>query len=226
MGVWSPDFEREGPGVPKNLPKEKGAALFFTLLLQHAWELMKLNLLFLLACLPIVTVGAALAGLHYAAMQIVRERSGGVARDFMTGFRGNWKPATCIAAAVIAFAYCAFRALWVYEVRGTLAYQVLFVLTCIVAVLLACVGLYLFPLLTTVELPVSAVCKNALILAIARPLHALPGALVGALWFGVGAFFFPLSLPVVLLAGFSLPAFAAGFVAWGDLKSLVIKPEA
>jgi hypothetical protein len=50
---------REGPGIPKDAPTRKGLALFGEIVGREWWELVKLNLLFIVFALPLVTLPAA-----------------------------------------------------------------------------------------------------------------------------------------------------------------------
>ena len=52
MGLFSRNFEKPGPGVPKDQPRKKGVARFFELLFRDFSDLIKLNLLFCLTVLP------------------------------------------------------------------------------------------------------------------------------------------------------------------------------
>ena len=56
-------------------------------------DLAILNVLFLLCCLPVVTAGASLAGLNYAAEKL-RRQEGRPAANFFRGFRVNFRQAT------------------------------------------------------------------------------------------------------------------------------------
>ena len=56
-------------------------------------DLAILNILFLLCCLPVVTAGASLAGLCYAAEKL-RRQEGRPAANFFRGFRANFRQAT------------------------------------------------------------------------------------------------------------------------------------
>ena len=49
----------EDPGVREEAPKASGPRFFFRIIAQEAAALLKLNLLFLLFCLPAVTIGGA-----------------------------------------------------------------------------------------------------------------------------------------------------------------------
>lgn len=50
------DFTKEGRGVDKNAPKKRGIFAFFELFFRKFWRLIKLNLLYILACIPTAAV--------------------------------------------------------------------------------------------------------------------------------------------------------------------------
>lgn len=62
-------MRREGRGLPA--PRE-GARRFFYLFWNHAWKLIRLNLLFLACCIPVVTMPAALCAMDRALIVLVR----------------------------------------------------------------------------------------------------------------------------------------------------------
>ncbi|MDR2599567.1 MAG: hypothetical protein LBC73_04755 [Oscillospiraceae bacterium] len=52
MPIFSRNFNKPGPGVPKDAPRKKGVARFFELLFRDFFDLVKLNLLFSMVALP------------------------------------------------------------------------------------------------------------------------------------------------------------------------------
>ena len=46
------NYAKEGKGVSKNEPKKRSLFAFFELFFRKFWRLIKLNLLYLLACIP------------------------------------------------------------------------------------------------------------------------------------------------------------------------------
>ena len=52
-------------------------------------DLMWLNVLTLICCIPIVTVGPALTALHYMALKIARDEECYIARDYFKSFKLN-----------------------------------------------------------------------------------------------------------------------------------------
>ena len=51
-----PDYTKAGPGVDRNAPKKTGSALFIDIFCREFTTLLKLNLIFLVSCIPIVTI--------------------------------------------------------------------------------------------------------------------------------------------------------------------------
>lgn len=56
MGLFSRNYNKPGPGIPKDMPRKKGAARFFELLLRDFSDLVKLSLLISLIALPSVVM--------------------------------------------------------------------------------------------------------------------------------------------------------------------------
>ncbi|TAZ76248.1 hypothetical protein ELH72_27570, partial (plasmid) [Rhizobium ruizarguesonis] len=73
---WLRDmWTREGPGIPKDAPKRTGLALFAEILVREWWEMVKLNFLFILAGLFVVTLPAALAAMARVSVALVGDRT-------------------------------------------------------------------------------------------------------------------------------------------------------
>lgn len=72
------------------------------------YELMILNLLTALMCLPVITAGASLTAMHSVLLSIVRREDGYVTKQFWKEFRRNLKQATAVWTAVLALAACLY----------------------------------------------------------------------------------------------------------------------
>lgn len=64
-----------GKGISKPSPK-KGPARFFFLFSTYFWNLIGMNLLFVLCCLPVVTIPASLCALNHYFIKMVRDGVG------------------------------------------------------------------------------------------------------------------------------------------------------
>ena len=59
-------------------------------------DLVILNVLYLLCCIPIVTIGAATTGLYYVALKMAENSEAYIFRSFMKSFKENFRQATVI----------------------------------------------------------------------------------------------------------------------------------
>ena len=55
-----------------------------------------LNLLFIISCLPIITIGASITALYYVAMQMVKEEETYIVKEFIKRFKENFKTSTLV----------------------------------------------------------------------------------------------------------------------------------
>ncbi len=72
-------------------------------------DLLWLNILTILCCIPIITAGAAFTALHYCCLKLVRGEEGYITKDFFKSFKLNFKQSTIIwlivllTGAILAF---------------------------------------------------------------------------------------------------------------------------
>lgn len=59
--------------------------------LERVANLIILNVLFLICCIPIITIGPALTALYYVSMKMVRNEEQSIIRDFFHAFRQNFR---------------------------------------------------------------------------------------------------------------------------------------
>ena len=59
-------------------------------------DLMILNILTLLCCIPLVTAGAAFTAMHYVSLKMVRGEESGITKMFFHSFKDNLKQSTVI----------------------------------------------------------------------------------------------------------------------------------
>ena len=59
--------------------------------ISRLWDLIKLNFLWLLFSLPIITVGASTVAAYSVTLKMVDESEGYVGRQFVKAFKENWK---------------------------------------------------------------------------------------------------------------------------------------
>lgn len=77
--------------IMKNLFRLDSPMMLF---LSRVTDLIIVNLLFWLCCLPVITIGASLAALHKVTQSMVLDEDSGVVRPFFRAFRDNFRQAT------------------------------------------------------------------------------------------------------------------------------------
>lgn len=136
-------------------------------------DLMILNLLFLITCVPIFTIGASLTALHYVTLRMVSDEDSAVSRDYLRSFKQNFRQATIIWLILITFAL-----LITYDIRlvwngAGYVNTVMKILSIIASVALVMVILYVFAILAKFHNSVKGTIRNA----VAISLSAFPRTL-------------------------------------------------
>lgn len=223
MGFFSVNYNKPGPGIEKDAPKKKGLALFFDIYLRAFWELLKLNFIFILFCIPIVTIGPACAGMSRVTMLMMREKPFFVWGDFWKGFKGEFKQsflAGIISLLLVAGLTMGVRFYLAAAEQNPVMYAAWFIL--LVVGFMACMSfIYIYPLIVTVALPFVTLCKNAMLLSIVCLKQSLP-AIIAIFLLGLVMFLFlPYTVPVILVMFFSHVSFICSFAAWPGVHKYV-----
>ena len=67
-------------------------------------DLLILNLVTLLLCLPVITAGAALTAMHYVLLKMVRGEEGYIVKSFFRAFKREFRQATVMWIIFMALA--------------------------------------------------------------------------------------------------------------------------
>ena len=176
-----------------------------------ACDLLVLNLLTILCCLPVLTAGASLTAMFDIAIHAARGEESYVVKPFFRSFAGNLKKGTILWVIFLAAA-----ALLVLDYYAAASYAPVFRAgVTALALLLLALGMYVFALLSRYENTVAATLKNAAALAVGffpRTLGMV--AFTVALWV-LGVRFYRVGAPVLLMFGLSLPAYVCALLMKG-----------
>lgn len=200
------------PGDGLEPPEKTGLKRFLEIIQTEFLSLIKLNLLFLILCLPVVTLPAALFAAHRAARKMVLGTFGACWPECKAAFRPGWKRAygafflTALPLGVGGYG----ASFYLGHARQSLLLIVPFAFCTLVCLITALASPYLYGLLADGR-PFRASVRTALLLGIARPLR---GALAALCWYGLPALalaLFPLSGAYLALIGFSFPFLLGAF---------------
>ena len=132
-------------------------------------DIIILNILFMICCVPIFTIGAALTALHTVTMKLVRDEEGGIVKEFFRAFASNFRQATVIHLFFLLIAGLVFVDLWfvLYSVEshGAMSY-ILFGVAAMLGVFSILMLMYVYPLLAKFENSIKRTLQLAFILSI------------------------------------------------------------
>ncbi len=173
-----------------------------------------LNLLYILVCLPIITIGAATSALYEVTIRYSDDESGRPLKDFLPAFRANFGRATVLMLCLLLPAVLlGFSSVFWFSYPALFA-GVAGVVAVIGAVYLFAAFLYAMAQVAYLTGPVRQTLKNSLLLPAAEPVRTL-GVLVIPVTFVALTILFPPVAILVATIGFSVGAYATAFLFRG-----------
>ncbi|MBE1874862.1 YesL family protein [Myceligenerans pegani] len=170
-----------------------------------------LNVLYIVACLPVVTAGAATAALYEVALRYADEERGYLITGFFVALRRNLWRGTAVGLLLgVPAAMAAFAAIFWLASGTALGSAAGTVAVLLVGYLVAAL-LYGLVLVARYADPLGRTLRNALLLPLAEPLRTLallvrPAATVSLLYV------FPPTVVLVATIGFSVGAYVDALV--------------
>ena len=132
----------------------------FMQVMSRVADLIILNVIYLVTCLPVVTIGAASTALYTVCFRLGTAREGSLVKDYFRAFRDEFRQATLLFGAASCVNIILFLSMdgWMHYLFF------LFVLFLVIVVMMAS---YAFPLLSQFRNDSKSVIKNALIFSVA-----------------------------------------------------------
>lgn len=236
MALFGYDYEKAGPGVSKNPKKKKAFFEFFELYFRYAWRLIKLNILTFIFCLPVVTIGPALAGATKVMRKFSLDKSSFIFHDFWDGFSKNWKQSLPVGLLDVLFAVSAYAALKVYplmakaaEAQGSngIIYTVLCVISVSFALTVFMMNFYIFPMIVSTDLSFKNIIKNSFYLtciALKKNVITLISVAAVAALLVVVCVASPLAILLIPLWAITFIGFIIMFNSYPQIQKYVINP--
>ena len=187
----------------------------FSQFIYSVTDYVKLGLVFLLFSIPGVTAGAAAAAVMTVGMRIERKEAPTIFRPFWQAFKDNFRQGTILTLlfmAVFGFLAADWYVLWQMESTGLI--RVICGVIFVLALLIGCLALWVFPTLARFELTNRQILHNAMIHTFAN----FPKTLL-ALFAAVGGFVLAAWVPQVLpLITMFVPAFVVWYMSLTAVK--------
>lgn len=225
-----PNYNKEGKGVSKaDVSGETPIKRFFTEFLHRFWQLILLNLLYIVACVPIITIGPATAAMNYVCRNFSQAKPVFFFTDFIEKCKEHFKQGflvgliQLVSGALIVGSFLSWtdESLNVSGGFRTAAVVVLFVF----AYLVFFGSFYIYPMMVSFDLTVKQLIRNSVILAMTQLWRNIVMFLVFVLLAVLTFLFWPLTFPVVLFLAFSVMAFVSNSLVFPVLMRYVASSD-
>lgn len=169
-------------------------------------DLIWLNILATICCIPIITIGASLTALHYVVLKMVKDEEGYITRSFFKSFKENFKQATLMWLMLLVVFILLVADFMIFRFSGIVFPGWCQIALTAIAVLIMFATMHLFPLLSRYENSIRATYKNSLFMGI---LHLPKTILMMLCWIVpiVITIYVESFFPIVFFLGISGPAF-------------------
>lgn len=147
----------------KNLLNFEGPIFIF---LSRVADLIILSVLWVLCCIPVITIGPATTALYYVTMKMVKHEDDGIVKSFFRSFKLNFRQGALLTLIfLVAYAILYLNYQIVASTQGTFG-TVLFVIFLLFAICVLGATIYSFPLLAKFDNTIGRTLKNAILLSI------------------------------------------------------------
>ena len=138
---------------------------FFTFMGRVA-DLIILNLLFILCCIPIFTIGTSITAMYYVTLKMARNEESYIVRGFFKSFKENFKQGTVIWLVILLFILLEVADFNIMKSASGGIYTVVKYGLGIIALLLCMITLYVFPVLAKFVNTIKATVRNSLLMSL------------------------------------------------------------
>jgi uncharacterized membrane protein YesL len=222
---------KSGRGVSKEEAQTemKPFFKFFEIFGRKFWYLLQLNFLYMLLCIPIITIGPATAALTQVMRKFVLEKPIFVFSEFFTTFKNYFNLQTIAIgiASLICFAASIFSIasyIGIAAANPGLQNNFMMAMGMIAGAVFLTMNTYIYPQIVCLELNMNAILKNSAklcLLGLKRNVVTFLGFVSIIILL---VFFLPFSLIALPIAPFSWLAFLSVFNAYPVIQRYIITP--
>ncbi len=220
-------LQKEGLGISKNEKPKSKTLMYFVIYFRRFWKLMGLNMLFLVICLPVVTIGPANAAMAYILRKYSQEETAYVWKDFWQQFKENFKQGLSFGLISLAAYGLLGLAFYFYVLQAQIdpiAYA-LAAICGLALVVLTFISYYAYLLMVTVKLPLTKIIRNSLAMALGNLGANLLAFAINLFLIAVTVFLYPVSLLLVLILIPVTCAYTISFLCYPKVKAIFVDPQ-
>lgn len=159
---------REGTDKKEAKPKRKllGPEGDLLYVMTKAGQVIILNLLWLVSCIPIFTIGTATTSLYYAMMKNIRRNRSYPTTEYIASFKRTFVSGSILTLALAVWLFALYHLLMIALDQGTESGILLSRIYVTLMVVTAGVAAYLFPVLSRFTMKLSSMVKLAFVMAV------------------------------------------------------------
>lgn len=230
-GLFFGNYGKSGPGISKNGPEKGRVKLYFEILWVRLWKLFALNFIFTLFCIPIVTIGPAIAGMTRVLKNYAIDKHAYVFGDFWEGFKKDF-PKALVLGIIDIIAYSGLiLGIRMYpefaKHEGYGYFYGVFAVTIAVGIAFTIMNFYMYLMLVSTNLSMNNIVKNSLYLSFLAPKQNLRAFVLAAAAVIVYVLLVAINLQFLFIVPFLPAAFIAFticFICYPVVQKYVIDP--
>jgi uncharacterized membrane protein YesL len=194
---------------------------FFTFL-GKVCDMIFLSAIWVLLCVPIITIGPANTALYYATMKVIRRERGYLFREFFKSFRLNFKRGAIIGVILTVMYIILIVDLisaWTSFSNSTMS-SILFGIYVAITFLVVCFSVYVYPVLSRFDMTVKQLVKAVFFMSMRHlPSSICMVAILAAAIFGV------MVMPIIIFIVPAVSTLLISFLMERILKKYMPKSE-
>ena len=181
-----------------------------------AADLLILNLLTMVLCIPIITMGPAVTAMNDIVIHIVRGEEGYTVKPYFQSFKANFKQGMILGLILVAAA----GILYLDYLAAQTYIPIMRAPIIAIGVIILAIAFYAFGMLARYENTLRGTMKNAALLTVGNfPLTLFMVVCAVGLWL-VCIHFYQFGIPILLLFGLSLPCYVNILLLNGVFRKL------
>ena len=146
-------------------------------------DLIILNILCLVCCIPVITIGASLTSLFYVTLKMVRNEESYIVRSFFKAFRQNFRQATIMNIIFLVMSVILYMDITIIGQMGGITAKVFVCMFALIGTLFAMTCLYAYPILSKFYNTIRGTLQNAILMAIRHLPYTIIMLVIAALPF-------------------------------------------
>ena len=130
------------------------------------FDVVALNLVFIIVCIPIVTIGPAISALYYASVKSIRRDRSYPIKEFFKAFKRDFKQSFIVGLILVlaaAIIYVDIRFVVDYIKNDFIAMRYVYL---VIGLVISFISVYIFPLISRFSLKISGLFRLSFYLAI------------------------------------------------------------